>query len=206
MSDSLVYVVDDDPDIRNSVACLLGTVGLTPRLCASAQQFLDTYQEGIPSCVLLDVRMPGMSGLDLQARLLSEQIELPVIVVTGHADVPMAVRALKLGAFDFIEKPFNDQVILDRVQKAVQKDRVRCEKLADSFQIKERLDQLTRREREVMERVIAGESNKAIALSLGLSPKTVEVHRAHVMDKMRARSLAELVRIGVSASANAGAH
>jgi len=201
MSDALVYVIDDDPDTRNTVSWLLGTVGLKSKLCASAQQFLDGYQNGVPSCILLDVRMPGMSGLDLQARLLAEQNEVPVIVVTGHADVPMAVRALKLGAFDFIEKPFNHQVILDRVQKAIQKDRSRCEKLAESSRIKERIDQLTRREREVMERVIAGESNKAIAVTLGLSPKTVEVHRAHVMEKMKAKSLAELVRLGVSAMA-----
>lgn len=201
MSDPLVYVVDDDADIRNSIAGLLNTVGLKSKLCASAQQFLDGYENGVPSCLLLDIRMPGMSGLDLQARLLAEQNEVPVIVVTGHADVPMAVRALKMGAFDFIEKPFNDQVILDRVQKAIERDRSRCEKLAEHSRIRERLDQLTRREREVMERVIAGESNKAIAVALGLSPKTVEVHRAHVMGKMKAKSLAELVKLGVSASA-----
>jgi FixJ family two-component response regulator len=206
MTDSLVYVIDDDPAIRNSLEWLLGSMHLKSRTCESAQQFLDHYQPDVPGCLLLDVRMPGMSGLDLQARLVADKSEVPVIVITGHADVPMAVRSLKLGAFDFIEKPLNDQIILDRVQRALQKDQGRCKMRLQAHQIKQRLAQLTQREREIMERVVSGDSNKAIASALGLSPKTVEVHRARVMAKMQAESLAELVRLGVFVHTNTGNH
>lgn len=206
MPDSLVYVIDDDSAIRNSLEWLLGSMHLKSRTFESAQQFLNHYQPDVPGCLLLDVRMPGISGLDLQARLAADKSEVPVIVITAHADVPMAVRSLKLGAFDFLEKPLNDQMVLDRVQRALERDQKRCKTRVQAHQINQRVAQLTRREREIMERVVSGESNKAIALSLRLSPKTVEVHRARVMGKLQAESLAELVRIGVYVSTSTGNH
>lgn len=199
MHEPIVFVVDDDPDVRQSLQWLLESVHLRTKTCASAHEFLDSYDPDVPSCVLLDVRMPGMSGLDLQARLAADGIEVPVIMITGHADVPMAVRSLKLGAFDFIEKPFNDQIIVERVQKGVSKDSERCHNRKVTSDVQVRFSVLTAREREVMERVVSGESNKEVAAALGLSPKTVEVHRAHVMEKVGAQSLAELVRLHVTA-------
>jgi RNA polymerase sigma factor (sigma-70 family) len=197
--EAIVYIVDDDPAVRNSLRWLLESVQFKVRACATAQEFLDGYQTTTPGCLLLDVRMPGMSGLDLQAHLSSEGIGIPIIIITGHADVPMAVRALKMGAFDFIEKPFNDDLLLDRVQQAVRRD---CERLGSqraNAEIQQRIAQLTPREQEVMRMVVSGKSNRAIAEVLGLSPKTIEVHRAHVMNKMKVRSLADLVRLNVSA-------
>jgi FixJ family two-component response regulator len=195
-----VYIVDDDADLRRSLQWLLESISLQVRPFASAQEFLDGYEDAGPAVMLLDVRMPGMSGLDLQSRLAEHEVFIPVIIITGHADVPMAVRALKSGAFDFIEKPCNDQVLTDRIQRALEVDRERRRRLGRTQSVASRLARLTDREQQVFEMVVAGKSNKAIAADLGLSAKTIEVHRAHVMQKLQADSLAHLVRIHCEAS------
>lgn len=193
-----VYVVDDDGAVRDSLSWLLRSVGLEVESFATGHEFLERVQDGCNGCAVLDVRMPGLSGLELQERLVGENVVLPLIIVTGHGDVPMAVRAIKAGAFDFIEKPFNDQVLLDRIQQALKhnaEERLLEEKRVD---VNTRLNQLTPREREVMELVVVGNPNKAIASQLGISCRTVEIHRGRVMDKMQVGSLSELVRLGVS--------
>lgn len=190
-----VYVVDDDPAMRSSLRWLIESVGLSVRTCASAREFLSTYRDGEHGCLVLDVRMPGMSGLDLQAELARLQINIPILIITGYAEVPLAVRAMKAGAFDFIEKPFSDQTLLDRIRAAVALDEVARKRRTARDQVVARMRLLTQRERDVMERVITGKSNKIIAAELSLSMKTVEVHRAHVMEKLQADSLADLIRL-----------
>src|SRR6185369_5854827 len=160
-----VYVVDDDPAMRSSLRWLIESVGLTVRTCASAQEFLQTYQ-GDRGCLVLDVRMPGMSGLDLQAELAARKIIIPILIITGYAEVPLAVRAMKAGAFDFIEKPFSDQTLLDRSRAAVAQDEVARRRRTAREQVEARMRLLTPRERDVMERVISGMSNKLIAADL----------------------------------------
>jgi FixJ family two-component response regulator len=194
----VVFVVDDDRAARESLTWLIGSVQLRVQEFASAAEFLAAYTPGQAGCVVADVRMPGLSGLDLQAELRRRGIEIPMIVVTGHGDVPMAVRAMKAGALDFIEKPFNDQVLIDLVQKAVEKSLAVRLGDAEKRDLKARLDQLTPRERQVLDMVAAGESNKTIAQALGISEKTVEAHRAHVMEKMRANSFAELMKLVIA--------
>jgi two-component system response regulator FixJ len=196
-----VFVVDDDRAMRDSLRWLLESVGLTVRTYSTAAAFLREYEPAQPGCLVLDVRMPGMSGLDLQAELVRRGAGLPTIVVTGHAEVPMAVRAVKAGAVDFIEKPFSDQLLLDRVRQALEIDRLEREVRHRREEARRRLESLTAREREVLGLVAAGKANKEIAASLGLSPKTVEVHRAHVMSKMAVDSLAELIRVALLAGA-----
>jgi FixJ family two-component response regulator len=196
-----VFVVDDDSAMRDSLRWLLESVGLTVRTYPTAADFLREYDPSLPGCLVLDIRMPGMSGLDLQAELARRGAGLPTIVVTGHAEVPMAVRAVKAGALDFIEKPFSDQLLLDRVRQALELDREDREVRRRRGEARSRFETLTTREREVLELVAAGKANKEIAAALGLSPKTVEVHRAHVMSKMAADSLAELVRAALLAGA-----
>lgn len=193
-----VYVVDDDHAVRESLQWLIESVGLPVETFDSAKAFLTRCETGpVRGCLVVDVRLPGVSGLDLQDQLRERGLYLPTIVITGHGDVPVAVRAMKAGALDFIEKPFSDQTLLDRIREAMDKDeqlhalRARCDVLV------ERYDRLTNREREVMQLVVAGRLNKQIAAELGLSHKTIEVHRAHVMDKMQADSLADLVRMAV---------
>ena len=181
----IVYIVDDDPAMRSSLRWLIESVGLTVRTCASAQEFLRTYQ-GDPGCLVLDVRMPGMSGLDLQAELAARRIEIPVLIITGYAEVALAVRAMKGGAFDFIEKPFSDQALLDRIRAAVALDEESRRHRAARQEVAARLRLLTARERDVLTRVVTGKSNKVIAAELQLSTKTVEVHRSHVMEKLKA--------------------
>jgi FixJ family two-component response regulator len=195
-----VYVVDDDPAMRSSLRWLIESVGLTVRTCSSAQEFLRTYQPTDPGCLVLDVRMPGMSGLDLQAELAARKIAIPILIITGYAEVPLAVRAMKAGAFDFIEKPFSDQTLLDRIRAAVAHDEVLRRRQASRADVRQRLNQLTARERDVLNRVVTGKSNKVIASELSLSTKTVEVHRAHVMEKLKADSLAELIRLALLAT------
>jgi RNA polymerase sigma factor (sigma-70 family) len=195
-----VFVVDDDQAMRSSLKWLIESVGLAVESFASADEFLRSYYPGRAGCLLLDVRMPGMSGLELQEYLLEHQIEIPVIIITGHGDVHMAVRAMKSGAVDFIEKPFNDEMLLDAIRNALTLDDRRRETRAAKAAIAERLEQLTPREHEVMEMVTAGRSNKEIANVLGVSAKTVEAHRARVMEKMQAGSLAELVRMAIAAT------
>ena len=191
----VVFVVDDDRAMRESLSWLLDSVGLRVRSYATAADFLAEHDPAQPGCLVLDVRMPGMSGLDLQAELARRGVELPTIVITGHAEVSMAVRAVKAGAIDFIEKPFSDQLLLDRVRQALQIDLEAREVRRRREDARRRLATLTAREREVLNLVVAGKQNKEIASELGVSPKTVEVHRAHVMSKMCVDSLAELIRI-----------
>jgi two-component system, LuxR family, response regulator FixJ len=193
--ESVVFIVDDEPDIRDSVRLLLGSVGLGAQTFCSAQEFLDTYDPAQPGCLLLDVRMPGMSGPDLQEKLQAQQINIPIIIMTGHGDVPTAVRTMKAGAIDVIEKPFNDQVLLDRVQQALQRDLQQRRSRAEREEIAARLALLTPRETEVMTGIVEGKLNKVIADDLGLSTRTVEIHRARIMDKMQTRSLSQLVQM-----------
>jgi RNA polymerase sigma factor (sigma-70 family) len=194
-----VYVVDDDQAMRESLQWLIESVAMRVRTFASANEFLQAYREDWSGCLLLDVRMPGMSGLELQACLAQGDIRLPVIVITGHGDVSMAVRAMKAGAVDFIEKPFNDDALLDSLRNALKNDE-RARKLrVQRAEIQARMQELTPREREVMAMVTEGRSNREIAAGLSVSAKTVEVHRARVMDKMQADSLAELVRMVILA-------
>ena len=190
-----VFVVDDDAAVRQSFEWLVGSVGLKTETYASARAFLEGYDPARPGCLVLDVRMPGMSGLELQERLAAQGITLPVIVVSGYGDVPTAVRVMKQGAVDFIEKPFSDQAMLDRIQASIERDLQTREDAAERASARSNRDTLTRREAEVMDLVILGRSNKEIARDLTISPKTVEVHRANVMKKMQADSLADLVRL-----------
>jgi FixJ family two-component response regulator len=199
-TEPMVYVVDDDEAMRNSLKWLIESVGLRVETYGSADDFLHGYYPGRGGCLLLDVRMPGMSGLELQEHLAEHQAHLPVIVITGHGDVPMAVRAMKAGAVDFIEKPFNDEFLLDSIRRALAVDAEQRGLQARQAEIATRLALLTPREHEVMEMVADGRSNKEIANALGVSAKTVEAHRARVMEKMEARSLAELVRMVLTAS------
>ncbi|HVY83404.1 MAG TPA: response regulator transcription factor [Steroidobacteraceae bacterium] len=192
---ALVFVVDDDEAVRSSTKLLLKSVGLPAVTLASAQEFLDNYDPQQPGCVVLDVRMPLMSGLELQQLLNMRGAIIPVIFITGHGDIPMAVEAMQHGAFDFLQKPFRDQDLLDRVQKALEKDRVNRAQLREKARIRERRDSLTPREREILELMTRGKPNKVMAADLGVSQRTVEIHRARVMEKMGATSLAQLVRM-----------
>ena len=196
----IVFVVDDDQAMRNSLKWLIESIGMQVETYASASEFIDSYYPGRAGCLLLDVRMPGMSGLELQAYLSRQEIRIPIVIITGHGDVSMAVRAMKAGAVDFIEKPFNDQALLDSIRNALDFDEQQRSLQAQRAEIAARLAQLTPREHEVMEMVTDGRSNKEIAAELGVSAKTVEAHRARVMDKMQADSLAELVRMALIAS------
>lgn len=194
-SEPTVFVVDDDQAMRNSLKWLIESIGMRVRTYGSADEFLRGYHFGRPGCLLLDVRMPGMSGLDLQAHLAREDSRLPVIIITGHGDVAMAVRAMKAGAVDFIEKPFHDEDLLTSIRNALEFDEKQRVLRLQRVEIASRMAELTPREHEVMDKVTEGQANKEIAAALGVSAKTVEAHRARVMDKMRASSLAELVRM-----------
>jgi FixJ family two-component response regulator len=191
---SLVYLVDDDEAVRDSLGILLSSVGLHTEIYASALEFLEHFDPRRHACLVADIRMPGLSGLELQQRLNEQQAEIPIIFITGHGDVPMAVTAMKSGAADFIQKPFRDQDLLDRIHKALDRDKDRRASRAEGDAIRERLALLTPRETEVMQRVVKGQANKVIAMDLGVSQRTVELHRARVMRKLRMRSLAELVQ------------
>ncbi len=190
-----VFIVDDDEAVRQSTRWLIESIGLTVKTYESAETFLENYQEKEIGCLIMDIRMPGISGLDAQDQMKQRNIRLPIIFITGHGDVPMAVRALKSGASDFLEKPFNDQMLLDCVQKALKQAEKIQQENALHETINKRLKQLTPREKEVMEGVVQGKANKVIAFDLGVSSKTVEVHRAKVMEKMQAHSVAELVKM-----------
>lgn len=200
----VVFVVDDDDSVRNSLRWLLESVDLAVETYATAEAFLEAYDRARPGCLVLDIRMPGMSGLDLHEKLQAGALALPVIIITGHADVPMAVRAMKAGAFDFIEKPFNDQVLLERIQDGIARDQEARRAEARRTEVAARVGELTPREREVMDGVVAGRSNKEMASDMGLSVKTVEAHRARVMEKMRAESLSYLVTMVVEWQATKG--
>jgi FixJ family two-component response regulator len=190
-----VFVIDDDKAVRHFLRGLIASVNLRVEAYASAQEFLATYRSSSPGCLLLDLRMPGMSGLELQQELSVRGIDLPVIVLTGHGNVQVAVHAMKAGAVDFIEKPFNNELLLDRVQKAVAESVEAYDSRAKRDEILRRQELLTPRERQVLDLVVAGESNKGIARHLHISEKTVEIHRANVMGKMQAKSLADLVKM-----------
>jgi two-component system, LuxR family, response regulator FixJ len=191
----VVFVVDDDEAVRNSLRLLVKSVGLMATALPSAQEFLATYDPLQPGCLVLDVRMPGMSGLELQQQLNLRGAVIPVIFITGHGDIPMAVESMQQGAFDFLQKPFRDQDLIDRIQRALEKDRTNRDELGQRTRIRERRDSLTPREREVLALVANGKSNKVMAADLGLSQRTVEIHRARVMEKMGASSVAQLVRM-----------
>jgi two-component system, LuxR family, response regulator FixJ len=204
-SQALVFVVDDDEAVRSSTKLLLKSVGLPAVTYSSAQEFLDNYDPLQPGCVVLDVRMPLMSGLELQQLLNMRGAIVPVIFITGHGDIPMAVEAMQHGAFDFLQKPFRDQDLLDRVQRALEKDRVNRMQLREKTRIQERRESLTPREREILELMTRGKPNKVMAADLGVSQRTVEIHRARVMEKMGASSLAQLVRMVMDIDQPAGA-
>jgi two-component system, LuxR family, response regulator FixJ len=191
----VVFIVDDDAAVRNSLRLLIKSIGLVPTVLESAREFLDNYDPAQPGCMVLDVRMPGMSGLELQEQLNRLGAVIPVIFITGHGDVAMAVEAMQAGAFDFLQKPFRDQDLIDRIQRALEKDRANRAVLAERSLIRQRLELLTPREREVLDLVTDGKANKVMAADLGVSQRTVEIHRARVMEKMGAASLAHLVRM-----------
>jgi two-component system response regulator FixJ len=197
MNEPRVFVVDDDQDMRSSFKWLIESVGLAVEAFRSAEEFLDAYEPAQPGCLLLDVRMPGMGGLRLLERLQANGAQLPVIVVTGHGEVAMAVQAMKSGAFDFMEKPANHQQLLERIQDALAVDRERRARALEVAAFEQLLAQLTQREREVLGRMVKGEPSKTIALEFGISERTVEKHRESIMHKMEARSLAQLIRMVV---------
>ncbi len=196
----LVHVVDDDPDIREALALLLSSVDVTVRSYASADAFLAEHDDGVGglACMLLDVRMPGLSGMALLERLNARGMRLPVIVMTGHGDIDMAVRAMKLGAADFVTKPLAPQALLEKVQDLLRRGSSPTDPLGDSAKAAVRLGTLTVREREIFDRLVSGDSNKAIALDLGISIRTVETHRSRIMAKLSAKSLVDLVLISVA--------
>ena len=191
---ALIYIVDDDDAVRDSLGLLLHSVGLDCVVYASALEFLEGYDPDRYSCLVADIRMPGLSGLELQQRLNEQRAEIPIVFITGHGDVPMAVNAMKSGAADFVQKPFRDQDLIDRIHKALERDKERRARRAQEKVIRDRLALLTPRETEVMQRVVRGQANKVIAMDLGVSQRTVELHRARVMRKLKMRSLAELVQ------------
>lgn len=191
----VVFVVDDDEAICRSLALLIEDIGLRAETFTSAQHFLSAYDPEQPGCLVLDVRMSGMSGLELQTRLNELGLRIPTVVMTGHGDVPMAVEAMKAGALDFVEKPFRDQVMLDSIQKAITVDRETRDREKQHKEFRSRLEQLTQREQQIMELLIAGKANKVIAFELGISQKTVDFHRSNVLGKLSVNSVVDLVRL-----------
>lgn len=196
-----VFVVDDDEAVRNSLRLLLKAVGLPTELFRSADEYLASFDNTRAGCLVLDIRMPGMSGLELQEELNRREAILPIIFISGHGDIPMAVEAMQRGALDFLQKPFRDQDLLDRINRAIEKDRTGRALLGNRESIRARIASLTPREQEILTMVTQGKANKIIAADLELSQRTVEIHRAHVMEKMGANSLAHLVRMVVDAAA-----
>jgi FixJ family two-component response regulator len=194
-TDATVFVVDDDAPMRESLMNLIRSVGLRAELFASAREFLRSKHPDVPSCLVLDVRLPGLSGLDLQRRTTEAGMEIPIIFITGHGDIPMSVRAMKAGAVEFLTKPFRDQDLLDAIEQALGRDRKARDQRAAIEELRSRFASLTPREREVMARVVAGLLNKQIGAELGTSETTVKIHRHQVMEKMGAASLPELVRM-----------
>lgn len=190
-----VFIVEDDPSMRAALKNLLKSVGLEAQLFASAQEFLADKRPDVPSCLILDVRLPGLSGLELQKELAASNIHIPIIFITAHGDIPMSVRAMKAGAVEFLTKPFRDQDLLDAIQLSLSQDRVRRQTAAEVAELEKRLDSLTSREREVLPLIISGRSNKEVAAEIGTSEITVKVHRGNLMRKMRADSFADLLRM-----------
>ncbi len=195
MEKPVVYIIDDDDGMRRALSLLLGTVGYATAAFARPQDFLARFKPEEAGCLVLDIRMPEMSGLELQQHLNRSGCMLPIIFITGHGDVPMAVQAMRNGAFEFIQKPFRDQDLLDQINHALQHDALNRQAVARRADVLRRLESLTPRERQVMDLVVEGSANKVIAIDLGLSERTVEIHRAKVMEKMGARSIAHLVKL-----------
>jgi FixJ family two-component response regulator len=200
----VVFVIDDDPSVRDALAGLLRSVRLEVLSFGSTQEFLQSKRRDAPGCLVLDVRLPGRSGLDFQRELTESGIQIPIVFITGHGDIPMSVRAIKAGAIEFLTKPFHDQELLDAVQLGIERDRTRRRDSAAVARLHERFDSLTPREREIMALVVIGRLNKQIAGDLKVSEITVKVHRGQVMRKMRAKSLAELVRMADQLGVTAG--
>jgi len=192
---SVVFVVDDDPSVRSSLKFLLSSVGLEVESFESAETFLQRKPPDAPSCLVLDVRLRGLSGLDFQHELAARNIRIPIVFVTGHGDIPMSVRAMKAGAIEFLTKPYRDQDLLDAVRIALEQDRARREQEKDLTDLQQRFDSLTPREQEVISMVVSGMLNKQIAGELGTAENTVKVHRSRAMEKMHAQSFADLVRM-----------
>jgi FixJ family two-component response regulator len=194
-ADAIVFVVDDDLSIQEAIKSLIKLAGLRVETFGTAQEFLRSKRPDVPGCVVLDVELPGLSGLDLQRELAAHGIKLPIIFITGYGNIPMSVRAMKAGALEFLTKPFRDQDLLDAVQQALERDRAARQRFREIAELRERFDALTSREREVMSLVVAGWLNKQIGFELKISEITVKIHRGRVMNKMGAQSLAELVRM-----------
>jgi RNA polymerase sigma factor (sigma-70 family) len=192
---SIVFVVDDDLSVRSAINRLIGSMGLHVELFESAQGFLASKLPNVPSCLILDIRLPGISGLNLQRRLADADIQIPIIFITAHGDIPMTVRAMKAGAVEFLTKPFRDQDLLDAIDLALERDRTRRQQEAELAVLRERFECLSPREREVIEMVVSGMLNKQIAAQLGTAENTVKVHRSRAMEKMQANSLADLVKM-----------
>ena len=203
MTDSEVLIVDDDAAVRDSLRALLESSAFSVREFESAKALLQTPELGRSACVIAEIRMPDMDGLALQEELIKRQVGVPVIIVTGHGDVPLAVRAMKAGAVDFIEKPFDEQLILDSVGRAIALSKETRSQASYSHAAETRIAALTARERQVLEHLVAGRANKVIAHELDISPRTVEIHRAHLMEKMEARSLSDLIRLALAAGVSA---
>jgi FixJ family two-component response regulator len=193
-----VFIVEDDPSMRAALKNLLKSVGLEAQLFASAQEFLADKRPDVPSCLILDVRLPGLSGLELQKELAASNIHIPIIFITAHGDIPMSVRAMKAGAMEFLTKPFRDQDLLDAIQLSLSQDRVRRQTASEVAELEKRLESLTSREREVFPLIISGRSNKEVAAEIGTSEITVKVHRGNLMRKMQAGSFADLLRMATS--------
>ncbi len=201
----IVFVVDDDEAVRASLRLLLKSVGIAAQAFGSAQEFLLGYDAARPSCLVLDIRMPGMSGIELQQHLNMRGAIVPLLFITGHGDVPMAVEAMKNGAFDFLQKPFRDQELIDRVQRALAKDVENRVALSQHSKLRARLESLSMREREVLDLMVQGKPNKVMAADLGISQRTIEIHRARVMEKLAVSSLAQAVRMMMELDSQAAA-
>ncbi len=197
IQEGTVHIVDDDDAVRKSLQMLFKTIGIEATAYESGDIFLERFDDEVEGCILLDIRMPGMSGLEVQKQLHDRGTTMPIIFITGHGDVPMAVEAMQLGAFDFIQKPFRDQDLMDRVSQALSQSEQQREASEQKVEVGQRYENLTPREKEVMACVVKGQANKVIAMDRNVSQRTVEIHRARVMEKMEARSLADLVRMSI---------
>lgn len=203
-SEATVFIVDDDEAVRDSLGLLLRSVGYRARCYAGARDFLKAFDPKDYGCLVLDIRMPGMTGLELQKHLADIGCNIPIVFITGHGDIPMAVEAVRQGAVDFLQKPFEDQELVDRINDALKQAAEQREGELERLQILDRIESLTAREKQVMGQVVLGKANKVIAGDLGVSQRTVEIHRARVMEKMQANSLAHLVRMVMVAESQAG--